>query len=100
MLLINPARDSYRLLTLAQLAASGAWQLDLVHDRPVSLLIWITRGQGLALLDGARRGVGAHNALFVPAGNLMALDLGRQGFGQALILPDPPPRCCICGSAT
>lgn len=90
MLLINPARDSYRLLTLAQLATSGAWQLDLVHDRPVSLLIWITRGQGLALLDGARRGVGAHNALFVPAGNLMALDLGRQGFGQALILPDPP----------
>ena len=27
-------------------------------------------------------------ALFVPAGSLMALDIGRQGFGQALVLPD------------
>ena len=76
-----------RLLTLAQLAAGGTWQLDLAHDRPEALLIWITRGQGLALLDGRRRGVGTHNALFVPAGQLMSLDLGRQGYGQALVLP-------------
>ena len=89
MLLIHPDRGDHRLLTLAQLAPLGSWQLDLVHDRRASLLIWITRGQGLALLDGARRGIGAHNALFIPAGHLMSLDLGRQGFGQALILPEP-----------
>ena len=74
--------------TLAQLTRGGEWQLDLMHDRSVHLLIWITRGQGLALIDGARRGVGTHNALFVPAGTTMAVELGRQSSGQALIIPD------------
>ena len=76
-----------RLATLAQLAQAGAWQLELAHDRPEHLLIWITRGQGLALLDGSRRGIGTHNALFIPARHLMALDLGRQSYGQALVIP-------------
>lgn len=75
------------LMTLAQLAKAGAWQLELVHDRPYHLFIWITRGQGVALLDGMRRGVGTHNALFIPAGSLFSLDLLRQGFGQALCIP-------------
>lgn len=82
----SPVAD-IRLVTLAQLTQAGAWQLELVHDRPDHLLIWITRGQGVALLDGARRGVGAHNALFVPARSLMALELMRNGFGQALLIP-------------
>ena len=74
--------------TLAQLERGGEWQLDLMHDRAEHLLIWITRGQGLALIDGARRGVGTHNAMFVPAGTTMASELGRQSSGQAVIIPD------------
>ncbi|MFV0514999.1 MAG: helix-turn-helix transcriptional regulator [Jhaorihella sp.] len=81
------ASDEIRLMTLAQLMTRGAWQLELAHDRGENLLIWFTRGQGVALLDGARRGVGVHNALFVPARSLMALAPGRQGFGQALVIP-------------
>lgn len=77
-----------RLVTLAQLMKAGAWQLELAHDRAEHLLIWITKGQGVALLDGARRGIGTHNALFVPARNLMAIELMRGGFGQALVIPD------------
>lgn len=79
---------SIRLLTLAQLSARGSWQLELAHDRAESLLIWLTRGQGLALMDGVRRGIGAHNALFIPAGTVMSIELGRQGFGQALCIRD------------
>ena len=80
--------DDLRLVTLAQLAKAGPWQLELVHDRAEHLLIWITKGQGVALVDGARRGIGTHNALFVPARNLMAVELMRNGFGQALVIPD------------
>lgn len=80
--------DDIRLVTLAQLMKAGAWQLELAHDRAEHLLIWITKGQGVALLDGARRGIGTHNALFVPARNLMAIELMRGGFGQALVIPD------------
>ncbi|MCB1311106.1 MAG: helix-turn-helix transcriptional regulator [Sedimentitalea sp.] len=76
-----------RLVTLAELARAGSWQLNLVHDRRETLLIWITRGQGLALLDGARRGFGTHNALLIPAQTLFSLDAGRQVFGQALVIP-------------
>lgn len=84
----DPAdRSAIRVVTLAQLMPLGSWQLDLMHDRAENLLIWITRGQGRAVLDGARTGVGAHNALFIPARHLMALDLGRQSYGQALVVP-------------
>ncbi|MDK3020389.1 helix-turn-helix transcriptional regulator [Pseudodonghicola flavimaris] len=76
-----------RLVTLAQLTQGGGWQLELAHDRAEHLLIWITRGQGVALLDGSRRGVGTHNALFIPARHLMALEMMRNGFGQALVIP-------------
>ena len=78
----------FRLLTLAQYTVTGNWRIALAHDAPHSTLFWVTRGQGLALLDGTRRGVGVHNAIFVPAGELFSLDLGRQAFGLALIIPD------------
>lgn len=74
--------------TLAQLGRGGDWQLGLMHDRPVQLLIWITRGQGLALLDGVRRGLGTHNALFVPVRTTMAIEMGRQSSGQVVVIPD------------
>lgn len=81
------AQTDIRLLSLGQLMQAGAWQLNLAHDRSEHLLIWITRGQGVCLLDGTRRGIGTHNALFIPARQLMAIDPGRQGFGQALVIP-------------
>ena len=70
--------------TLPQLTQAQDWRLSLVHDRSETLLIWTTRGQGRLLLDGRRRGVGSHNAIFVPAGQLFALDLGRQGIAQVI----------------
>ncbi|MCL6285531.1 helix-turn-helix domain-containing protein [Ruegeria sp. 2012CJ41-6] len=82
----NQAND-VRLLSLPQLAPLGRWQLELPHDRADHLLLWVTRGQGVALFDGARAGIGTHNAIFVPARQLLAIDLGRQCFGQALVLP-------------
>lgn len=80
-------RPAARLVTLAALSRRGAWETTLAHDRDDHLLIWITKGQGLALLDGKRRGVGIHNAVFVPARHLFSIDLGRQGFAQALVMP-------------
>lgn len=77
-----------RVQPISQLAADGAWQLELAHDRPEHLLIWVTRGQGRVLLNGARRGFGTHNAIFIPARHLMSLELGRQTLGMALSLPD------------
>jgi AraC family transcriptional activator of pobA len=76
-----------RILTLPQLTAGEDWRLMLAHDRAESLLIWVTRGQGRLLLDGQRRGVGTHNAIVVPARQLFALDLGRQGVGQVVVIP-------------
>lgn len=72
---------------LKQLAPEGDWELSLAHHRQSSLLIWLTRGQGLALVDGSRRGFSAHNALYVPAGSLFALELGRNCFGHVLQVP-------------
>ncbi len=73
--------------SLAKFSQGQDWQVQLAHDRPCHVLIWITRGQGRVLLDGMRRGTGAHNALFIPAGSIFALDLGRQSIGQVVLLP-------------
>lgn len=84
--------------TLAQFSGPEGWRMALAHDRAHHTLFWLTRGQGRLLLDGQRRGFGAHNAIFVPAGSLFALDAGPQTLGQvvqipvgtALRLPDMP----------
>ncbi|MDF3413639.1 helix-turn-helix domain-containing protein [Sulfitobacter sp. M57] len=73
--------------TLAQFSQGGEWYRQLAHDLDCHVLIWVTRGQGRVLLDGIRRGIGAHNALFVPAGALFSMDLGRQSIGHVVLLP-------------
>jgi len=77
-----------RIMTLAQITLGGAWQLEQLHLRDHHLLLWITRGQGRLLLHGLRRGFGAHNAIFIPAGKLLAIETGRHIRGQALIIPN------------
>lgn len=74
--------------SILQYAGGANWRLDLLHACDHDLLIWITRGQGRIILEGQRRGLGVHNALFVPAGTLHALEPGAQCFGLALMLPD------------
>ncbi|MEQ6247905.1 AraC family transcriptional regulator [Sulfitobacter sp. HNIBRBA3233] len=76
-----------RILSLAGLSGGQEWRLRMVHDRPQHTLLWITRGQGRLLLNGRLRGVGVHNAILLPARSLFSLDLGRQGFGQAVLIP-------------
>ena len=77
-----------QVMTLAQLSHGGLWQLEQLHRRDHHLFLWITRGQGRLLLHGLRRGFGAHNAIFVPAGKLVAMEVGRHIQGQALIVPN------------
>lgn len=80
-----------QVLTLSQLTGGADWQLSLAHDRPYHALFWITRGQGRILLDGRRRGLGPHNAVFIPANTLFSLDLGRQCLGQVVTVPVGTP---------
>ncbi|MBO9477679.1 helix-turn-helix transcriptional regulator [Shimia sp. R11_0] len=77
-----------RVMTLAQLTQGAPWVLEKLHLRDHHLLLWTTRGQGRLLLHGQRRGFGAHNAVFVPAGKLLAFELGLQVQGLATLIPD------------
>ncbi|MDF1728935.1 MAG: AraC family transcriptional regulator [Sulfitobacter sp.] len=79
--------NDIQITSLSLFSKGEEWQLRIAQDRPYHLLFWITRGQGVCLLDGMRRGVGAHNALFVPAGSLFALNLGRQAAGHVVAVP-------------
>ncbi|SDO70100.1 AraC family transcriptional regulator, transcriptional activator of pobA [Lutimaribacter pacificus] len=86
----QPALPAPAIQTIVQFAGGAPWRLELLHAHDHDMLFWITRGQGRAIVEGTRRGIGAHNALFLPAGTLYALDLGAQSFGLALTLPDGP----------
>lgn len=75
------------LRPLAQFERGEAWRLTTLHDRPDYLMIWITKGQGLALLSGIRVGVGAHTALLIPPETLFSLDLMRGAGALVLTMP-------------
>lgn len=79
-----------RIGTIAQMARGTPWRLEHLHSHDHDMLLWITRGQGRMVLQGLRSGIGTHNAVFIPAGTLLAVDLGKQGFGLAIHLPDQP----------
>ncbi len=64
--------DAVHIMTLTVATGGQDWRMSLPHMRPYPQLIWITRGQGLLMLNGTRRGVGTHNLIFVPAGALFA----------------------------
>lgn len=81
----EPAPQSVRLVPLAQLTAGNSWRLTLHHDRPDNMLIWFTRGQGRVTINGVRRGVGAHNAIYLPARTLVSVETGPQSLAQVLI---------------
>ncbi|SFE08236.1 AraC family transcriptional regulator [Roseivivax sediminis] len=72
----------------AQVVGQSPWRMSLLHDRPDDLLLWVTRGQGKIVIDGVRRGLGVNNAVFLPAGTLMAVDLGPQSLAQ--VIQSPP----------
>nr|WP_303626499.1 helix-turn-helix transcriptional regulator [Roseovarius sp. M141] len=61
------------------------------HSQTRHALIWITRGQARAAVGGLRRGIGAHNALVVPAGTLFSLDIGPGCYGQVCLIPPGGP---------
>lgn len=82
-----PNGQSLQISTLANLVHGATWRLELLHDLPFDLLIWVTRGQGRALLQGHRRGISTHNLLWIPAGTMFSLDLGKQSNVLALSLP-------------
>lgn len=85
---LSPQFSAIQVHTLSQMTVGGSWQLEQLHQRDHHLFLWITRGQGRILLHGLRRGVGAHNAIFIPAGKLFAMEYGRQVQGQAILIPD------------
>ncbi|MGI3167865.1 helix-turn-helix transcriptional regulator [Pseudooceanicola sp. C21-150M6] len=78
---------SPRIRTFGQLSLGSPWRLELQHARASHLFVWVTKGQGRATILGKRRGLGAHNGLYIPAGTLMALELGKQCYGIAVDLP-------------
>ncbi|PYG31604.1 helix-turn-helix domain-containing protein [Pelagimonas varians] len=79
--------EPLRCGSFALLAQSAPWRYSLLHDQPNNLLLWITRGQGVVNVNGVRRGISMHNALFLPAGTLFAFDLPKTV--QALMIQSP-----------
>lgn len=78
-----------QVMTVMQWARGATWRIGLQHSCKKHALVWITRGQGIAVIGGVRRGLGVHNALLIPAGTMFSLDLGKAGFGHVCeIVPD------------
>ncbi|MFU1476677.1 AraC family transcriptional regulator [Roseovarius sp. C7] len=73
-----------RLSTIAQWGTGGSWRLTLPHSLPTHTLLWITKGQARITLEGMQRGLGAHNAVVIPAGSSFSLEPGAQCFGWVL----------------
>lgn len=79
------------IMSIAQWAGTGTWRAELPHSKRHHALVWITRGQGRALVEGVLRGLSVHTVLCIPAGTLFALDMGKQGFGTVCTIPAGGP---------
>lgn len=75
------------VMSLQQWLGGEEWRSVLPHSREEHALIWITRGQGRAVIDGVLRGVTVHTALAIPAGTMLQLELGPQTFGTVCVVP-------------
>lgn len=80
-----------QIMTIAQWTGAGGWRAELPHSCPDHAMVWITRGQGRALIEGVLRGLSVHTALCLPAGTLFALDMGKQSFGAVCTIPAGGP---------
>ena len=79
--------DHAAVMTLVQWARGQSWRLALQHSCPRHALVWMTRGQGITVVEGQRRGIGVHNALVLPAGSIFSLDTGTSGYGMVCEMP-------------
>ncbi|MCA1334260.1 helix-turn-helix transcriptional regulator [Pseudooceanicola marinus] len=76
-----------RSQTLSQLSGHEDWRLTLPHARSTHLFLFLSKGQGRTIVLGRRRGLTMNTVLFVPAGTLMMLDIGKQSYGQVVQIP-------------
>lgn len=92
-------QDPIKAGSLALLTQAAPWRYTLLHDRPDNVLIYLTRGQGVIIVNGVRRGLIANQAMFLPAGTLFALDFPKTA--QGLMMQSPSglttrmPRECL-----
>ena len=75
------------VMSLQKWLGEEPWRAELPHSRDSHSLIWITRGQGRAVIDGVLRGVTVHTALCIPAGTMIHLELSAQTFGTVCLVP-------------
>lgn len=79
--------DPVRAGSLALVTQAAPWKYELLHDRPDNVLIWLTRGQGMIIVNGVRRGISTNQAMYLPAGTLFALDMPKGTQGLMLQCP-------------
>lgn len=84
LLSLPEAPRALRIVPIPRLMAGNRWQMEGMRAQPEAVLLWITRGQGRLTIGGTTRGYGAHNAVFIPAGVMHALDIGAQTQGVAV----------------
>ena len=79
------------IMTFTQWSRGTDWRLALPHSEDNHALVWITKGQARATLEGVQRGLGIHNVLAIPAGTLFSFEPGPQCFGLVcLVSPSGP----------
>lgn len=78
------APRALRVVPIPRLVTANRWQMEGMRAQPEAVLLWITRGQGRITMGGTTRGYGAHNAVFIPAGVMHALEIGAQTQGVAV----------------
>lgn len=75
---------------LQRLAFGGRWRVEAMRSYSRPVLLWFTRGSGRITVNGATRGYGPHNAVFLPPGTMHGFDMLGQVLGFAAFLPADP----------
>ncbi len=79
--------DGVTHVLLSDLTQGDAWRIALPHTRDRHLLFWLTRGEGRALLGGARVGLAQDVVCIIPAGAISMIETSARANGRGVLLP-------------
>lgn len=101
---LNECGGRVRSLALAGVGAMGGTRVQSPRHDSSHQMIWVNRGGGRIMIDGAQHGFGPNSAIFVPANTVYLLDLSLGAAGWQVSvpvdLPAPLPLAPVLASVT
>src|SRR6056297_1448237 len=75
------------LRAIGHAGPGSAWRTEAMRAHPSPRLIFVAKGQGRITVAGLTSGYGPNNLIFIPAGTMYGIEVGKTVYAQILSIP-------------